>query len=223
MKNLGITLLLHYSIYCHQSSRSTDSKTAPQHNTISTMLDSSSSVLECKASSSLLWTYWCSLWSNNFLFHVTTEFAPEGSMLSAEKCHVLSKVFFLTASQSCWWAASYSLQTCFLVFFVDSLQSWSIFSQQWVIVCVFFLIMAVTQLCHALYTYTDVYTVDLGTCDCFEMAPDLFKSITSSFRSMLSSSDFAIVVLVAESSGCIKQALLKWSHKSHQLLSIKIS
>ena len=63
-----------------------------------------------------------------------------------------------------------------------------------VIVCVSFLMVAVTQLCHALYTQTVVRTLDLGTCNCFEIAPcdspDLFKSITCSFRSMLSSVDF---------------------------------
>ena len=56
-------------------------------------------------------------------------------------------------------------------------------------------------------------TVELGTCTCFEMAPsdfpDLFQSIISSFRSMLSSLDFPTVVFVAESNGCIKQDMLK--------------
>ena len=39
---------------------------------------------------------------------------------------------------------------------------------------------------------------------------------------MLSASDFPIVVFVAKSTGCIKQALLKWAQKSQQLLSIRI-
>ena len=60
-----------------------------------------------------------------------------------------------------------------------------------------------------LYLNTVVWTVDLGTCNCFEMAPrdfpDLFKTIMGSFRSMLSSLDFSIVVFVYESNGCIKQ------------------
>ena len=78
-----------------------------------------------------------------------------------------------------------------------------------------------------LYLQTVVCTVDLGTCDCFEMVTsdflDLFKSIMCSFRSMLSSLDFPIVAIVAESNNCIKQAPLKWAHKSHQLLSIRIT
>ena len=44
-----------------------------------------------------------------------------------------------------------------------------------------------------------------------------------SFRSMLGSWDFPIVVFVAETNGCIKQTLLKWAQKSHQLLSIRIT
>ena len=39
---------------------------------------------------------------------------------------------------------------------------------------------------------------------------------------MLSFLDFSIIVFVAESNGCIKQALLKWAHKS-QLLSVRIT
>ena len=80
-----------------------------------------------------------------------------------------------------------------------------------------------------LYLQTVVCTVDLGTCNCFEndfLPSDflhLFKSIMRSFRSMLSSLDFPIVVSVAESNGCIKQALLKWAQKSHQLSSIIIT
>ena len=54
-----------------------------------------------------------------------------------------------------------------------------------------------------LFSPTVVYTVDLGTCNCFEMAPsdfpDLFKSIMCSFRSMLTSVDFTIVVFMPES------------------------
>ena len=54
---------------------------------------------------------------------------------------------------------------------------------------------------------TTVFTTDLGTCDCFEMAPsyfpDSFKSITVFFRSMLSSLDLPIVVFVADTNGCI--------------------
>ena len=69
-----------------------------------------------------------------------------------------------------------------------------------------------------------VCTVDLGTCNCFEMAPsDFFKTIMSSFRSALSSLDFPIVVFVAESNRYIKQALLKWAQKSHLLLLIRIT
>ena len=40
---------------------------------------------------------------------------------------------------------------------------------------------------------------------------------------MLSYSDFLIVVCVAESTGCIKQALLKWTWKSQQLRSVRIT
>ena len=40
---------------------------------------------------------------------------------------------------------------------------------------------------------------------------------------MLSSLDVAIVVFVTESSGCIKQALLKWAQKCLQLFSISIT
>ena len=70
------------------------------------------------------------------------------------------------ASQSCWCethltvdtdsclpAASKSLHNCFWWFLVDSWPSWPVFSQQQVIVSVFFLIEAVTQLCHVLYTH----------------------------------------------------------------------
>ena len=57
----------------------------------------------------------------------------------------------------------------------------------------------------------------LGPLNCIEIAPsdfpDLLQSITLPFRSMLSSLDSLIVVIVAESNGCIKQALLK----CHQL------
>lgn len=42
-------------------------------------------------------------------------------------------------------------------------------------------------------------------------------------KSMLSSWLFPTVVLVAESSGCINQAVLKWAQNSHQLLSIRIT
>ena len=44
------------------------------------------------------------------------------------------------------------------------------------------------------------------------------QSIMCSFRSMLCSWDF---LFVAESTGCIKQVLLKWAQKSHQLFSIR--
>ena len=40
---------------------------------------------------------------------------------------------------------------------------------------------------------------------------------------MLNLLDFPIVASVAESGGRIKQALLKWAQKSHQLLSIRIT
>ena len=53
--------------------------------------------------------------------------------------------------------------------------------------------------------------------------PGLFKSIMCSFRSMLSSLDLPIVVLVAESNGCIKRALLKWAQRSHLPWSIIIT
>ena len=35
--------------------------------------------------------------------------------------------------------------------------------------------------------------------------------------------DFLTVAFVAETNSCIKQALLKWSQKSHQLASIRIT
>ena len=64
-----------------------------------------------------------------------------------------------------------------------------------------------------LYAQTVVCTVVLWSFSSFEMAPsdfpDLFKSIMCFFRSVLSSLDFPIVMLVAESHWCIKQALLK--------------
>ena len=84
---------------------------------------------------------------------------------------------------------------------------------------------AVTQLCHALYTWTVLCRVDLGTSHYFEMAPNvfpnLFKSIMDSFRSMLSSLDTTFVVFVSESNGCIKQTLIKWALESHQLLTAR--
>ena len=40
---------------------------------------------------------------------------------------------------------------------------------------------------------------------------------------MLSSLNFLIVVSVAEACKCIKQALLNWAQKNHQLLSIIIT
>ena len=74
--------------------------------------------------------------------------------------------------------------------------SWPIVSQQQVIVQVFQLIVAVTQLRHVLRIYKQLF--NLGTCNCFEMppsdSPELFKSIMCSFRSMLSSLDFPTVV-----------------------------
>lgn len=49
-----------------------------------------------------------------------------------------------------------------------------------------FLIVAVTELCHALYTNSCLYCSDLGTCNCCEMAqsdfPELLKSIVCSLR-----------------------------------------
>ena len=85
-----------------------------------------------------------------------------------------------------------------------------------------FLVIAVTQ--HTLNLQKVVCTVDPGTWNCFEMAPfdfpDLLKSKTCFFRSILSSLDFPIV---AESNGCIKQVLLTWTQKSHQLWSIRIT
>ena len=78
-----------------------------------------------------------------------------------------------------------------------------------------------------LYQQTAVCTVDLRTCNCFEIAPsdfpDLFKSIMCSFRPMLSFVDFSNPVFLAESNGCIKQVLLKWAQNSHQLLSTRIT
>ena len=53
------------------------------------------------------------------------------------------------------------------------------------------------------FIQTVVWTVDLGTCNCFEMAQSDFPDL---FKLMLSSLDFPIVVFVAESNGCIKQA-----------------
>ena len=44
----------------------------------------------------------------------------------------------------------------FWCFLVDSWHSWWVFSQQYVIVCIFFLLVAVTWLSHALYTYSFV-------------------------------------------------------------------
>ena len=67
-----------------------------------------------------------------------------------------------------------------------------------------------------LYVQTVVCTVDLGTCNSFEMAPsDVpdFRSIVRSFRSMLSSLDFPTGVFVAQSNGCIKYVLLNWTKK----------
>ena len=63
-------------------------------------------------------------------------------------------------------------------------------------------------------------TVDLGTCNCFEKAPSdfpvFFKSITGSFRSVLSSLNFHIVVFIAESSRCI-------CHDIHVLIYLQLN
>ena len=54
--------------------------------------------------------------------------------------------------------------------------------------------------------------VGVGTWICFEtVLPDLFKSRTSSFTSMLSSLDVPTVVFVTESNGCINLNHLNWS------------
>ena len=58
-------------------------------------------------------------------------------------------------------------------FLVDSWPSWLIFSQQQVLVCVFFHSCAM----HFILTKTVVGTVDLGTCNCFELAPSDFPDL----------------------------------------------
>ena len=57
-----------------------------------------------------------------------------------------------------------------------------------------------------LYIQTVVCTVDLWTCNCFEMAPRDFPEL----ETMLGSLDSPILVFLAESSGSIKQALFKF-------------
>ena len=52
------------------------------------------------------------------------------------------------------------------------------------------------------FILTVVCTVDLGTCNCFQMAPSDFPDLSKSIWAMLSSLDFPIVVFVAESYMC---------------------
>ena len=101
---------------------------------------------------------------------------------------------------------------CFSVFSVDSIFSaagaFCSLRHQWQSWAVHFIIIVVC-------------TIDLGTCNCFEMAPSdfpvFFTSIMGTFRSMLSFLDFRMAVFIAESSRCIWQA-----QKSHQPLSVII-
>ena len=96
-------------------------------------------------------------------------------------------------------------------FLVDSWPSWPIFSEQQVIVCLFFFSWLWQWHNGAIpfYLQTVVCALSLGTCNCIETAPSDFPDllILPSFRSML-----PIVVFVAEE--CIKQVLLKWAQKN---------
>ena len=86
-----------------------------------------------------------------------------------------------------------------LWFSVDCWPPWPILSQQQVIVCIFFLIVAVTVL-YTLHFKAIICTVYLGTCNCFEMASsDFLDKSLCSYRSILSPLDFPIIVFVAES------------------------
>ena len=80
---------------------------------------------------------------------------------------------------------------------------------------------------HPDHFFLSAANVDLGTFNCFQMAPsdfaDSFKSILGTFRSMLSSSDFPAVVFCVKWVCCIKQTLLKWAMKNQQLLSSRIT
>ena len=58
-------------------------------------------------------------------------------------------------------------------------------------------------------------TIHYGTCSCFQMAPSDFPDLIKPI--------ITILVCVAESNGCIRQALLKLSQRSHKLLSIRIT
>ena len=152
-----------------------------------------------------------------------------------QRCHDWSKSFFLARqplrpcsckthwtknTETCLSAAYISLQTYLLVVFGFLLTILTSFLSAACDSSFCFLPDhgSDTTVPCTLYLQTVVCTVYLGACNYFEMAqsdfPDLFKSVMGSFRSMLSSLDFPIVVFVAESDGCFKQALLMWALKT---------
>ena len=158
-------LLLSYSTFFLWGTR----PTAPQHNSIPTMLHSRCGVLGVKG---LIFCPPNILLVNNYFFFCLIwpqGFPPEGFFFVHMMGRKLQSSFkmprlegFFLARQplsSCWCKntldcgpsrLSNSLQTGFLVFFG---WLWPVFPQQQVIVSVFFLVLAVTQLFHALYTY----------------------------------------------------------------------
>ena len=205
-------------------------------------------------------SYCCSMWSDNFVsYNLVRVFLQRVFSLAmwsaanfsqAWRCPVWSKGSFLSRQplSSCWCethstvdtdtclpAASNSLQTCFLVVFgwlLTVLTSFLSAASD----SLWFPIVPLTKLCHALNTYKKLCVqmifgpVTGPKIICthnFSVAPndflDLFKSMLGSSKSILRSSDFHIVVFVSVVCVCIKQAyLLKWAQKSDQLLSIRI-
>ena len=127
-------------------------------------------IKELKATLSCLQTYCWSLWPNKYIFcFIWSQFSL--SMWSAASIHqalsyrICSKASILHVSLSAngdakhaWlWTLTPVFQPllihcrlAFWWFLVDSWPSWPIFSEQQVIVCLFFfLIVAVTQRCHS--------------------------------------------------------------------------
>ena len=216
------SILLHYSIYFLYSTRSTGSKTAPQHNT-NTLLENRYGVPRVKRLTFLI--------PNIFLFNVAKQLTFY--LIWHKHINILQKVF----SSSRWSAANLSWSKGFLLaqqplspcwcephFIVVTFSSFQ-FIADWILggfwltldhphqfslgsrwLFAFFSDCGsdVTVPC-SLYLKTTVCTFALGTCYCFEMTPndfpDLFKSIICSFRSMLSSLDFPTVVFVTSLMG----------------------
>ena len=165
-------------------------------------------------------------------------FAPEGFTLSmwsaanfswALRCCIWNKILFISSSLSAhvdvkhaWrrtWTPAVFIGDCFWLtldrpnHFSRSSCFFSCWLWQWHNCAMHFIL--INSCC----------TVDLGNCNCFgsEWLSWLSSWMWCSFRSTLFSVDFPTVVFVAESNAWIKQALLKWTQKSHPLLSIWIT